>query len=222
MAVDKMEAREIIAKRIAKELKDGDVVNLGIGIPTLVANYLPYNVSVILHSENGFLGMGPIPPAGMEDKDITNAGAVPVTILPGGSCFDSCASFIIVRGGHLDVTVLGAMEVSEQGDIANWMVPGRMVAGMGGAMDLTAGAKKVIVGMEHCAKNGSAKILQECSLPLTACKAVDLIVTEKAVLEVTEQGLLLKEIAPDLTVEDVQKCTQAALIISPDLLYMDI
>lgn len=215
-----MNPRESIAKRIARELKDGDLVNLGIGMPTMVANYLPGDVQVILQTENGFVGMGPTPPPGQEDKDITNAGAQYVTVLPGGAFFDSAMSFALIRGGHLDVTVLGALEVDEQGNLANWMIPGKMVPGMGGAMDLTVGAKRVIIAMEHRSKEGNPKILKECRLPLTAKGEVDLIVTEMAVIEVTKDGLLLKEIAPGLTAEDVQRATEAELKVSPDLREM--
>ena len=212
-----MNSREIIARRIAQELQDGNLVNLGIGMPTLVANYVPEGVEIIFQSENGFVGMGPTPSAGQEDPDITNAGGQPVTVLPGGAFFDSCFSFSIIRGGHLDVTVLGGLEVDEAGNLANWMVPGKIVPGMGGAMDLTVGAKKVIIAMEHTAKDGSLKILKKCTLPLTAKEQVDLIVTEKAVIKVTKEGLVLQEVAPGVTVEEVQKTTGADLMISPDL-----
>lgn len=217
-----MQGRELIARRIAKTLKDGDVVNLGIGMPTMVANYIPEDVEVTLQSENGFLEMGPVPAEGQEDPDISNAGGQPVTVKTGGSFFDSALSFGIIRGGHLDVTVLGALQVDEEGNLANWMIPGKMVPGMGGAMDLTVGAKKVIVAMEHCSKKGSAKILKKCSLPLTAQKQVNLIVTEMAVIEVTDKGLMLNEVAPGFTAEDVQKATEAQLIISPELKEMEV
>lgn len=209
--------KELIAKRVAKELTDGMLVNLGIGLPTMVANYLPEGVDITLQSENGFVGLGPAPEAGHEDADITNAGAQPVTIMPGGMFFDSAYSFSIIRGGHLDATVLGALQVDEMGNLANWMIPGKMVPGMGGAMDLVGGAKKVIVAMTHTAKGGAAKILSECTLPLTAVGKVSLIVTEMGVMEVTEKGILLKEINPEYTVEDVQAATEAKLIISKDL-----
>ncbi|MBS4053949.1 MAG: CoA transferase subunit B [Thermaerobacter sp.] len=205
--------RERIARRIASELTDGMVVNLGIGLPTQVANYLPSEIKVLFHSENGFVGLGSAPLPGQEDPDVTNAGAQPVTILPGGACFDSCMSFAIIRGGHVDITVLGALEVDEEGNLANWMVPGKMVPGMGGAMDLTVGARRVIVAMEHTAK-GKSKILKKCTLPLTAKQEVDMIVTEMAVLEVTPAGLVLREIAPDTTIEEVIAQTEATLIIS--------
>lgn len=204
--------RERIARRVAMELRDGMVVNLGIGMPTLVANFVPQGVDVLFQSENGFVGLGPAPAPGEEDPDITNAGAQPVTILPGGACFDSAMSFAIIRGGHVDVTVLGALEVDACGNLANWMVPGKMVPGMGGAMDLTVGAKRVIIAMEHTAK-GNHKILEACTLPFTAKGEVDLIVTDMAVIEVTPEGLVLKEIAPDTTVEEVVAATGAKMIV---------
>ncbi|WP_350343432.1 3-oxoacid CoA-transferase subunit B [Proteinivorax tanatarense] len=215
--MDKKQRREIIVKRIAKEFKDGDVVNLGIGMPTMVANYIPEEIDIVLQSENGFVGLGSAPMEGDEDKDLTNAGGQPVTIRKGGAFFDSATSFTIIRGGHVDATVLGALEVDEKGNLANWMIPGKMVPGMGGAMDLVSGAKKVILAMEHVSKDGSPKILKKCSLPLTAAEEVDLIVTDMAVIKVTEKGLLLKEIAFNTTVEEVQKNTQAKLIIDEDL-----
>lgn len=205
--------RELIVKRVARFLKDGDVVNLGIGMPTLVANYIPENVHIVLHSENGFLGLGPNPKPGEEDKEVINAGGQLVTILPGGCCFDSATSFGIIRGGHVSVSVLGALEVDEEGNLANWMVPGKLVPGMGGAMDLVAGAKKVIVSMEHTTKKGEPKILKKCTLPLTASNEVDIIVTEMGVMEVTSEGIVLKELAPGVTVEDIQAKTEAKLII---------
>lgn len=211
-----MDEKEFIAKRVAKELKDGDVVNLGIGLPTMVANFLPEGIEITLQSENGFLGIGPSPEKGQEDPYLVNAGGIPVTINPGGAFFDSAESFVIIRGGHVDATILGALEVDEKGNLANWMVPGKMVPGMGGAMDLVTGAKKVIVAMNHTAK-GNHKILKECKLPLTAVHAVDLIITEMGVMEVTDNGLVLKEINPEFTVEDVQAATGATLIIAEDL-----
>lgn len=214
--MDKNLEKDYIAKRVAKELKDGNVVNLGIGLPTLVANYIPEGIEIVLQSENGFVGMGPAPKAGEEDPHLVNAGGIFTTVNPGGVFFDSAQSFVIIRGGHVDVTVLGALEVDEKGNLANWMVPGKMVPGMGGAMDLVTGAKKVIVAMNHTAK-GSHKILKECTLPLTAVKVVDLIITEMGVIEVTDKGLVLKEINPEYTVEDVQRATGAALIIAEDL-----
>ncbi|NLK63718.1 MAG: CoA transferase subunit B [Tissierellia bacterium] len=215
-----MDDKNYIAKRVAKELKDGDVVNLGIGLPTLVSNYIPEGVEITLQSENGFLGMGPAAEPGKEDPYLVNAGGIHVTINPGGAFFDSAESFLIIRGGHVDATVLGALEVDEKGNLANWMVPGKMVPGMGGAMDLVTGAKKVIVAMSHTAK-GKHKILKECKLPLTAVNAVDLIVTEMGVMEVTNKGLVLTEINPKYSVEDVQNATGAALIISENLVVME-
>lgn len=212
-----MEPREYIAWRVAQELCDGDIVNLGIGLPTLVVKYIPNNITVILQSENGILNMGPSPPPGEEDYSVVNAGGKPVSALPGGCFFDSSLSFCIIRGGHVDQTVLGALEVDQQGNLANWMVPGKTVPGMGGAMDLVTGARRVIIAMEHCAKDGSPKILRQCRLPLTAAGQVNLIVTEKAVIEVTAQGLLLKELTPGTTIEEVLASTEAELII-PDYL----
>lgn len=212
--------REIIARRIAREFKDGDVVNLGIGLPTVVAEYIPQEIEIVLHSENGFVGLGPAPESGREDPDLVNAGAQPVTIKTGGAVFDSVLSFSIIRGGHVDTTVLGALEVDEKGNIASWMIPGKLVPGMGGAMDLLEGAKRVIVAMEHVAKDGTPKILKRCRLPLTAVGAVEMIVTEMGVLEVTPEGLLLTEVAPGLTVEAVQAVTEATLIVAPFLREM--
>ncbi|KES18126.1 3-oxoacid CoA-transferase subunit B [Gilliamella apicola] len=210
--MDKEQLQNYIASRVAKELSDGDIVNLGIGLPTRVANFIPENIEVILQSENGFLGLGPTPTADNYDPSIINAGGQPVTILPGGCFFDSATSFGIIRGGHIDVSVLGALQVDEKGNIANYMIPGKMVPGMGGAMDLVTGAKKVIVAMEHTAK-GAHKILKECSLPLTAVNAVDLIITEMGVIKVTAEGLKLIEINPEYTVEDIKAATEASLII---------
>ncbi|MGE5575781.1 MAG: 3-oxoacid CoA-transferase subunit B [Syntrophothermus sp.] len=212
--------RELIARRIAREFKDGDVVNLGIGLPTMVAEYIPPDIEIVLHSENGFVGLGPAPEPDREDPDVVNAGAQPVTIKTGGAVFDSVLSFSIVRGGHVDTTVLGALEVDEKGNIASWMIPGKMVPGMGGAMDLLEGAKRVIVAMEHVAKDGSPKILKKCRLPLTAVGAVDMIVTEMGVFEVIPEGLVLVEVAPGLTVEEVQAATEATLIVAPYLREM--
>lgn len=214
-------SRELIVKRVAKELKDGDVVNLGIGMPTLVANYIPEDMDVTFQSENGFLGLGPAPEEGKEDKHLVNAGGQPVTIKPGGMFFDSATSFAIIRGGHVDVTVLGALQVDEEGNLANWMIPGKMVPGMGGAMDLVVGAKRVIVAMEHTAK-GAHKILKKCQLPLTAAKQVNTIITEMGVMEVTSEGLMLTEIAEGYTVEEVQAATEAKLIISKELKKMEV
>ena len=221
MIEDKDRKREVIAKRTAQELKDGDLVNLGIGLPTIVANYIPEGVDILLHSENGFIGLGPTPEPGTEDKDVVNAGAQPASIVKGGAFFDSCMSFTIVRGGHLDVTVLGALQVDRHGSLANWMIPGKMVPGMGGAMDLVVGAKKVIIAMEHTAK-GAPKILNECTLPLTAAGQVDLIITDMAVIKVTKDGLVLTELAPETTVEEIIAATEAPLQVSPDLKAMNV
>jgi len=211
--------KEIIAARVAKELKDGDVVNLGIGLPTMVANFLPEGVHIILQSENGIMGMGPAPEPGKEDVDIVNAGAQYVTVNPGAMFFDSATSFGIIRGGHVDATVLGALEVDRHGNLANWIVPGKMVSGMGGAMDLVVGAKKVIIAMQHTQK-GAHKILKECRLPYTAVGVVDMIVTEMGVMEITRDGIVLKELHPDYTAEQVQEATGCRLMISPDLKEM--
>lgn len=216
-----MDLKNFIAKRVAMELHQGDVVNLGVGIPTLVANHLTSGMEVVFQSENGLLGSGPAPVPGQEDPDITNAGGMPITIVPGASYFDSATSFAIIRGGHVDVTVLGALQVDEQGNLASWMVPGKMVSGMGGAMDLVVGAKKVIIAMEHTAK-GNHKILKKCVFPLTAVNVVDMIVTEMAVIRVTDKGLLLTEIAPGITANDVQAATGAELIVSKDLKVMEL
>lgn len=219
--MDRNIIKEFISKRVAKELKDGDVVNLGIGLPTMVANYVPEGMNVLFQSENGFIGLGPAPLESNEDPNIVNAGGQCVTVLPGGVFFDSAISFGIIRGGHVDVTVLGALEVDEKGNLANWMIPGKMVPGMGGAMDLVVGAKKVIIAMEHTAK-GNHKILKECKLPLTAANEVNLIITEMGVIEVTQNGLFLMEINPNFTIEDVQKATEAELTISESLTKMEI
>ena len=216
-----MDSKNFIAKRVAKELKSGNVVNLGIGIPTLVANHLPKNSEVIFQSENGVLGSGPSPEPGKEDPDITNAGGFPITVVPGASYFDSAASFGIIRGGHVDLTVLGALQVDRQGSLASWMVPGKLLSGMGGAMDLVVGAKRVIIAMEHTAK-GNHKILERCTYPLTAVKVVDMIITEMGVIEVKDSGLVLSEIAPGLTVEQVQAATGPLLTIAEDLAVMEL
>lgn len=214
--MEKDQIKQVIAKRVAMELKDGDVVNLGIGIPTLVPNYLKKGVEVILQTENGMLGMGPAPEEGKENPELTNAGGGYITALAGASSFDSATSFGIIRGGHVDVSILGALQVDEKGDLANWMIPGKKTPGMGGAMDLLVGAKKVILAMEHTAK-GNPKIMKKCTLPLTAAGQVDMIITEMAVIEVTPQGLVLKEVHPEFTVEQVKAATEAALIIADDL-----
>ncbi len=211
--------KEIIATRVAKELKDGDVVNLGIGLPTLVANYLPEGVHIVLQSENGIMGMGAAAEKGKEDVDIVNAGAQYVTVNPGAMFFDSATSFGIIRGGHVDATILGALEVDQHGNLSNWIVPGKMVPGMGGAMDLVVGAKKVIIAMQHTQK-GAHKILKECKLPYTAVGVVDMIITEMGVMEITKEGILLKELNPEYTIEQIQEATEAELIISPDLCDM--
>ncbi|MDX5347017.1 MAG: CoA transferase subunit B [Hymenobacteraceae bacterium] len=206
-----------IAKRIAKEVKNGMYVNLGIGIPTLVANYIPEGIEVVLQSENGLLGMGPFPTEAEVDADMINAGKQTITTLPGSSIFSSAESFGMIRGEHVDLTILGAMEVSENGDIANWKIPGKMVKGMGGAMDLVASAKNIIVAMQHTARDGSSKLLKECTLPITGLKCVKKIVTDLAVMEVTEHGFKLLERAPGVSVEDIQKATEGYLIVEGDI-----
>lgn len=215
-----MDIKNFIARRVARELKDGDVVNLGIGLPTLVANHVPEGVQITLQAEHGILGAGPTPEPGKEDPDITNAGGFPITVIPGASFFDSATSFAVIRGGHVDVTVLGALQVDEKGNIANWMVPGKRVPGMGGAMDLVVGAKEVIVAMEHSLK-GSPKIFKECTYPLTAVGVVKKTITEMGVMDITTEGIVLKEIAPGVTSDDIQALTDAQLIISAELKVMD-
>jgi 3-oxoacid CoA-transferase subunit B len=217
-----MLTKEQIAKRIALELKDGYYVNLGIGIPTLVANYIPEGVEVILQSENGLLGMGPFPFEGEEDPDLINAGKQTITTIPGSAFFDSAMSFGMIRAGKVDLTVLGAMEVNDRGDIANWKIPGKMVKGMGGAMDLVASAKNIIVAMQHVNKAGESKLLKECSLPITGIACVKKVVSELGLFEITEDGFVLMEIAPGVTVEDVKAKTEGRLLISPDLKQIEI
>ncbi|MDR2146195.1 MAG: 3-oxoacid CoA-transferase subunit B [Tannerella sp.] len=217
--MDKNQIRETIARRAARELHDGDVVNLGIGLPTLVTDYVPQDVHVILQTENGLINMGPTPEAGSENPDFINAGGGYITALPGASAFDSATSFAIIRGGHVNVSILGALQVDEQGNLANWIIPGKKTPGMGGAMDLLVGAQRVILAMEHKAGE-TKKILKKCTLPLTAAGQVNLIITEMGVMEITPEGIVLKEINPEFTVEQVQEATEATLIVDEELKKM--
>lgn len=216
-----MSPKAFIARRVALELKDGDVVNLGIGLPTMVAHYLPDGVDIVLQSENGFVGICPADEDN-PDPDVANAGGQPCGIIPGGATFDSAFSFALIRGGHVDACVLGGLEVDQHGNLANWMIPGKMVPGMGGAMDLVTGSRKVIVAMEHCAKSGASKILRDCTLPLTACGCVSTVVTELAVFRFIDGQLTLVEHAPGVSVEDIRRKTEAEFVVSSQLREMPI